>query len=207
MLYEFINEEGIVHSYKLRSRPKPIIKKREFRAGDRAPEFVLNPGDVRWADKPAGTGRWIHTYELTQRPLVIAFFCAAWGTYGDRILPQLRKIHQQATEAGARFLVLTQTPTNELEAMADRLDLDFDLGYDKNNRIARLLGAYDPNYPIWDRVAGINEDVFSPGLFVLNPQGKFAFAQLDKDFEMHWEDIALSELLSSTKPVPHVRYA
>ena len=207
MLYEFIDEEGIVHSYKLRTRPKPIIKKREFRVGDRAPEFVLNPGDVRWTDKPAISGRWIHTHELTQRPLVIAFFCAAWGTYGDCILPQLRKLHQQATKAGARFLVLTQTPTLELEALADRLDLDFDLGYDKNNRIARLLGAYDPNYPAWDRVAGINEDVFSPGLFVITPKGKFAHAQVDKDFEMNGEELALPELLSSTKPVQNVRYA
>jgi peroxiredoxin len=195
MLYEIIDEEGNVHSYKLRTRPNPVIKKREFRTGDKAPEFVLNPGDILWADKPVYSGRWIHSRELVKRPLVIAFYCEAWGANAEGYAARLRQLHQQAMEAGAEFLALTQTPSSELKALAGKHNFDFNLGYDRNNRISQQFGTYDPNYPVWDRVAGINEDVFSPGLFVISPQEKFILTQLDKDFELDWNNFSLDAAL------------
>lgn len=207
MLYEITDEEGIVHSYKLRTPPKPIIRKRGFRKGDKAPEFAVNSADIVWTDKPVSTGRLIHTRELITRSLVIAFYCEAWGAYGSEVIQQLRALHHKTTLAGANFLVLTQTKPHEIPAMADRLDLDFNMGYDKNNRIARHLGVYDPRYPVWDRIAGINEDVFSPGLFVIGSDGKFISAQVDRDFELHWDDSLLNEALASLYEERSLKFA
>lgn len=195
MLYEIIDEEGIVHSYKLHSRPKPIIKKREFRLGDKAPGFTINPGNVLWATEPLGTGRWLSSLELTRRPLIISFFCAGWGAYTAPMLQKLNDLHRSAEAAGATLLVLTQTPTDQLTSLAAAHDIAFTLAYDKNNRLAQLFGAYQTGYPVWDRIAGINEDVITPGIFVINSQEKFLYAHLDKDFEMEWNDQQLNEVL------------
>lgn len=195
MLYEFTDEEGIVHSYKLRTRPKPIIKKREFRQGDKAPDFIVNSTDVLWATAPIVGGRWLHSRELTRQPLIVAFFCTGWGAYKTPILEKLRSLHHIAQQTGAKLLVLTQTPSQELKAVAENLDIDFNISYDKNNRIAQSFGAYDALYPVWDRVGGINEDVVTPGIFVISAQGKFLYAKLDKDFEMEWDETSLKAAL------------
>lgn len=207
MLYEITDEEGIVHSYKLRTTPKPIIKKRGFRSGDKAPEFSMNSADIIWIDKPVSTGQFIHNRELTSRSLVITFYCEAWGVYGSKAIQQLSVLHQKATQAGANFLVLTQTKPHEIPAIAERFDLDFNIGYDKNNRIASHFGVYDPKYPVWDRIAGINEDVFSPGLFVIGSDGKFISAQVDRNFELQWNDSLFNEALASSYKETQLKYA
>jgi peroxiredoxin len=207
MLYEITDEEGTVHSYKLRTPPKPIIKKRGLRSGDKAPEFSIPSADVVWADKPFSTGRSLHTRELISRSLVIAFYCEAWGAYGSAVIQQLRILHRKAAEAGANFLVLTQTKPQEIPAMAERFDLDFNIGYDKDNRIAHHLGVYDPRYPVWDRIAGINEDVFCPGLFVIGSDGKFISAQMDRDFKLYGSDSLVSESLDSPDKERQLKYA
>jgi peroxiredoxin len=203
MLYEITDEEGIVHSYKLRTRPIPIIKKREFRRGDKAPRFVLQPGDVRWAEEPLATGRWLHSQELLRKPLIISFFCEGWGSYGTRMLDQLQALNSYAQPAGAQLLVLTQTPASELDRLADTYNITYNLGFDKGNRIACLLGAYDAAYPAWDRIAGINEDVLTPGIFVIDSQEKFLHAQLDKDFEMAWNEDTLARALPNLAQSVH----
>lgn len=196
MLYEIIDEEGIVHSFKLRTSPKPIIKKREFRQGDKAPAFTIYPGDVLWATDPLGTGRWLHSQELTCRPLVIAFFSTGWGAHTLPMLKKLNALNQITKQAGATLLVLTQTPTEELKALTLRHDITFTIAFDKNNRIAQSFGAYQADYPVWDRVSGINEDVVTPGIFVINSQDKFLYAHLDKDFEMDWNERELFDALN-----------
>lgn len=198
MLYEFIDEEGVVNSYTLLSRPKPIIKKREFRQGDKAPCFAFESANVLWMQdfRPTRQTRLL-SCELLHRPLVIAFYNSGWGEYASKLLPKLEALSLATQKAGGTLLVFTQQPIDQLQEFVDSNNISFSIGYDPGNTIARSFGAYDPNYPVWDRIAGISEDVVTPGLFVVNRNETFAYAKLDKDFEMDWNEAASTEALTN----------
>jgi peroxiredoxin len=128
--------------------------------------------------------------------LVVAFYNEGWGKYAVKILPKLKKLHEDTQKTGGTLLVLTQQPVDQLKALAKQKEISFTIGYDPENTVAKNFGAYDPLYPVWDRVAGISEDVVTPGIFVINRNETFAYAKLDKNFEMEWNEAILAVALS-----------
>lgn len=198
MLYEIIDEEGIINSFTLLARPKPIIKKREFRQGDKAPCFAFESANMLWNQdiRPVNATR-ILSCELLRRPLVVAFYNEGWGAYATELLPLLEKLNVATQRTGGTLLVLTQKPVDQLQELVKQKDISFSIGYDPENTIARNFGLYDPNYPVWDRIAGISEDVVTPGIFVINRNETFAYASKDIDFEMNWDEAGLAVVLSN----------
>ncbi|TDB68238.1 redoxin domain-containing protein [Arundinibacter roseus] len=209
MLYEIIDEEGIVHSISLRPRPATRSKSHVFSVGQKAPRFALYPQNMvcpTGKSKPAG---WIQSSELLKRPLVLAFFCEGWGeTYTAKMIEKFSEMNASVEKTGAEFLVLTQQNPSALAKWTSKLNIQFTMAYDENNRIARLFGAYDAQNPVWDRVPGINGDVTTPAVFIINSQETFSFAALDRDFEFSWDDAAFQEALyADTINQNQLRYA
>ncbi|GAB2801769.1 hypothetical protein GCM10027275_54900 [Rhabdobacter roseus] len=199
MLYEIIDEEGNVHSYELKPR---LGTKGSFpgrAAGEQLPYFELNTEQVVWAGVQPQTTL-ITSHDLVrEQPLVVAFHCECWGAYAPKIMEALITLNEQLISRGARLLVLTQEPVKRLKKLVEHQPLAFDISYDEGYRIATQLGVYLEDRPVWDRVAGISEDVYYPGLFLVDQDGLIQNVQVDQDFEMKWDFPALLDTLAQVQ--------
>ena len=197
MLYEIIDEEGNVRSYQLKPRTGTRGSFPSLAEGDELPYFTLKSQQVLWAGA-APQGDTVSSATLaSEQPLVIAFHCECWGAYAPKIMQELVALNERVISQGGRLLVLTQEPVKRLKKLVEKQPLAFDISYDEGYRIATLLGVYLEDRPVWDRVAGISEDVYYPGIFLVDQEGTLQDVQVDQDFEMKWDFDGLLQKLAS----------
>ncbi|WP_234734205.1 redoxin domain-containing protein [Tellurirhabdus bombi] len=152
---------------------------------DKAPAFSLNRKQGIWQHLPAETTylQSIQVKDLLQNsPLVVSFFSPGWNAYADRYLNHLKNLHVRIQQAGGNLLVLTTDSVDVLADFARKQSLSFSVAQDIDQAIAERFGVYSTSEPVWDRIAGITEDVPFPALFVLTPDQRIAFSYVDKDF-------------------------
>ncbi|WP_217606151.1 redoxin domain-containing protein [Chitinophaga sp. GbtcB8] len=162
--------------------------------GDVTPDFSLPAAQVINA---AGLPEDIHG---RSRPLVVAFISFHWNGYAEKRLQELRDLYADIQVMGGDLLVLSDEDNTFFNILANKQPVPFPVVWDRQHKIASQFGIYSTTDPIWDRISGVNEDVPTPGIFVLNPNGKIVFDSIDLYFE---KNIPVRDLLSAVYTAGH----
>ena len=117
------------------------------------------------------------------KPLVLSFYCNCWGSYAPKHLEVLKALAPQVEALGGQLLILTNESQKEIGRIARKLDAGALIYHDKNYNVARSYGVFSETSPIWDRIAGISEEVFTPSLFVLGRDRRVGYAFVDENFD------------------------
>lgn len=188
MLYEIITEEGTLTTFQVpnpsRSTPSPRLQ--PLRKGDQAPLFRLTKTAGNWNADLASRfreNRDLTLLDLLERPLVLSFYCPCWNTYAPRHLATLREAYAKIRALGGELLVLSNDPPRSLARFAEHHDLAFSLVSDVDNAVARAFGIYSESAPVWQRVAGISDDVFLPAAYVIGCNRRIAYDFVDENLD------------------------
>ena len=159
--------------------------KRTLKAGERAPEFVLNDPD----------GRPVSSIELLAKgPLVVSFYRGVWCPYCNMDLQALQEALPAFSEAGASLVAISpQTPVNSRKSVRTN-GLAFPILSDPGNTVAARFGLSFrlPDYLI-ELYKGLRNDlpVFNgdgswtlpmPARFVIGPDGVIRYAEVNPDY-------------------------
>jgi len=186
MYYEIEDELGNISTIQLkeRERDEPI---EELSTGDLAPLFYLRSEEGVQITSVSGYAVASDSRSLidllSYKPLVLSFYCPCWGSYAPKHLAMLQELAPQIEAFGGQLLVLTNETPKQIERISKKLQLDFTIIHDKDFNVARSYGVYSETSPIWDRIAGISEEVFTPSLFVIGNDRKIAFTFVDENFD------------------------
>ncbi|NIG52840.1 redoxin domain-containing protein [Chitinophaga sp. Cy-1792] len=158
-----------------------------IQSGQRFPEFFLDRSDVIRDAGLLTQGASIHT--LTSQPLVVVYYSIHWNGYADTLIEQLKALQPAIEAAGAKLLVVASEGRQAFENVNGQVP--FDVAFDADKHIARKTGIYKKSDPIWGFVAGVNEDVPVPAVFVVTPslQIRYAFADLYLEKQLQPADI------------------
>ncbi len=183
MLYEIEDEAGNISTIQLRNKeleePQESLKK-----GDLAPLFYLKSDEGFQVTSIAGGEAAGSLLEWLQTgPLVLSFYCTCWGRYAPKHLAMLQELAPKIEVFGGQLLVLSNEPPKAIDRLARKLDVDLNIYHDTNRNVARTYGVYSETSPIWDRIAGISEEVFTPSLFVIGQDRRVSYAFVDENFD------------------------
>ena len=191
MYYEIEDESGNISTLNLKQEVTEesveIIRK-----GDLAPLFYLRNDDgfpVTSINGFSQSGDSRSVIDLIQfKPLVLSFYCNCWGSYAPKHLAMIEKLAPQVEALGGQLLILTNESQKEIERIGRKLETELPIYHDKNYNVARSYGVYSETSPIWDRIAGISEEVFTPSLFVIGQDRRISYAFVDENFD-HTPDV------------------
>jgi peroxiredoxin len=204
MLYELEDEWGnltTVESTAPHVRPERV---RPLRQGQSAPMFDLPaPTEGVWnGTLTAFAQREVPATSLdvtARRPLVLSFYCPCWGAYARPHLEMLRSHYANIRALGGELLVLTNEPPAVIRRLVERQGLPFSMVHDAENALAAQFGVYSATHPLWDRIAGISEDAYTPAVYVLNRRGRIVFDFVDENLEYQPEARALLRAVYESK--------
>ena len=183
MTIEFEDVFGEVHSRVLKDR-LPVVRTQPLLTGNKSPYFSLTNGsDEQHGISPKHIpGQTTSVLDLIRdQPLVISFYCPCWGRYAKPYLEQLVALSKQLKDVGAELLVFSNDPRKSL--LRQFPSLDFRVAHDADFSPARQFGIYSEEDPIWDRISGISDDVFTPALYVIGPDRTIIHHFLDENFD------------------------
>ena len=186
MYYEIEDELGNISTLQLQERESDE-QVEALNAGDFAPLFYLKSRDGVQVTSVSGFSGADDSRSLMDliayNPLVLSFYCPCWGSYAPKHLAVLQELAPQIEAFGGQLLVLTNESPKQIERISKKLNLDFAVVHDKDFNVARSYGVYSETSPIWDRIAGISEEVFTPSLFVIGKDRKVAYTFVDENFD------------------------
>jgi peroxiredoxin len=170
------------------------IKKTQLRtaiqplaSGDVLPSFHIHKKNIlTTGDLLRSLNGSLPVTQIADRPLVIVFYSAHWNQYGQRLLQDLSDLHADVRIMGGQLLLVSSE--------ANIQPLPFASVYDQYQHIATKAGVYSSTDPIWDRVSGIEADVATPAIYVVTPDLKITYSQVDLWFE---RGVQRRELLSA----------
>jgi peroxiredoxin len=183
MTIEFEDVFGEVHSRVLKDR-LPVVRTQPLQTGDKSPFFSLTnePGEQYGISPTHLPGQTTSVLDLIrEQPLVISFYCPCWGRYAKPYFDQLLALSNRLKATGAELLVFSNEPRKSL--LRQYPDLDFRIAYDADFSVARQFGIYSEEDPIWDRISGISDEVFTPALYVVGPDRTIIHHFLDENFD------------------------
>ena len=186
MYYEFEDEMGNVSTLTLREK-EYIEPSPQLQPGDLAPNFHLRKEDgyfkTSLSEDTLSADSISVASMLQHKPIVLSFYCHCWGSYAPKHLELLNDITQKVEAFGGQLLVLTNESQQEIDRIIRKNKTDFPFYHDTNYQVARSYGVYSDVNPIWERIAGISEDVFTPSLFVITKTRRVAYAFTDENFD------------------------
>ncbi len=130
----------------------------------------------------------------SNKPLVISFLSEGWNQYAFEHLQKLRASYQEIVALGGELVVIVQGQTKEVQEFASYFQIPFQLVADPTHTIATQLGLYDEEFPVWESVAGISENVTIPAVYTIGRNGKIVYAAIDKHFD---NPFSITEMLAS----------
>jgi len=165
-----------------------------LRAGSIAPPFRLpdaRGGEVSLHD------------QLARGPVVLAFYRGAWCPYCDLTLRAYQEVLPRIHALGASLVAVSPQVPDESLATADKKSLAFPVLSDAANRVARQYGlvfgvpirldAIHKGFGI--DLAKSNGDTSNelpvPGTFIVDRNGRIAFAFADADYRARLEPAEL----------------
>ncbi len=172
--------------YVISSLPKSYQKIQPLKNRDTIPSVRINLELGVWQHLPSGlqTAGTMFLHQLLQDgPLVISTYSPDWNGYAERHLKLLNSIYPRIHAVGGNLLVLTTEYYKNIVHTIQEYDLGFNMVQDYENRISEALGVYSKYEPVWDRIAGISEDVPFPATFVINADRRIVYDYVDRDFE------------------------
>jgi len=180
MILEFEDELGELYSIVPKERSASTAVQ-PLAVGDKAPFFSLNNA-YRPGASSVFPDQSQSVVDLTDHePLVVSFYCPCWGRYARPYLEGLIALAERLRAEGLHLLVFSNEPVNAL--LRQYPQLNFMVAYDADFTVARRFGVYSEESPIWDRVSGISEEVFTPALYVIGPNRQIGYRFLDEDFD------------------------
>lgn len=183
MYYEIEDEVGNISTIQLRKKVAEESVE-PLKAGDFAPLFYLRPDEgfqitsISGLNESGSLIEWLRT-----GPLVLSFYCTCWGRYAPKHLNMLQEIAPKIEAFGGQLLVLSNESPKYIEILTRQLDVELNIFHDRDRNVARTYGVYSETSPIWDRIAGISEEVFTPSLFVIGPDRRVSYAFVDENFD------------------------
>jgi peroxiredoxin len=172
--------------YFITSLPYTYKKVDPIKNRGKLPSIRINAELGVWQNLPLRleSGSYFYLHQLLKEgPLVISTYSPAWNEYGQQHLQRLNKVYPIIQKLGGQLLVLTTEYFKNIVYSIQENDICFNIVQDLNNQISATLGVYSEFEPVWDRIAGISEDVPFPATFVINSEGNIVYDYLDKDFE------------------------
>ncbi|ACT94050.1 peroxiredoxin family protein [Dyadobacter fermentans] len=186
MYYEIEDELGNVSTLQLKQRlTEEQIEPPQ--AGEPAPLFYLRNEEglpVTSLTIGSSDGDSRSVLDLVRfKPLVLSFYCNCWGSYAPKHLEAMKELAPRVEALGGQLLILTNESQKEIGRIARKLDAEVPIYHDKNYNVARSYGVFSETSPIWDRIAGISDEVFTPSLFVLGRDRRIGYAFVDENFD------------------------
>lgn len=172
--------------YVISSLPKSYQKIQPLKNRDTIPAIRINGELGVWQHLPFGlqAASSMYLHQLAQDgPLVISTYSPDWNEYGERHLQLLKTVYPRIRALGGTLLLLTTEYYKNIVHTIMEHDLEFNVLHDHENRISESLGVYSKYEPVWDRIAGISEDVPFAATFVVNADRRIVYDYVDRDFE------------------------
>lgn len=172
--------------YVISSLPKCYQKIQPLKNRDTIPPIRINGELGVWQHLPSGlqAASSMYLHQLAQDgPLVISTYSPDWNEYGERHLQLLTGVYPRIRALGGTLLLLTTEYYKNIVHSIMEYDLEFNVLQDYENRISESLGVYSKYEPVWDRIAGISEDVPFAATFVVNADRRIVYDYVDRDFE------------------------
>lgn len=201
MTLEFVNELGDIRPLTIKERsPLRLTYVRPLQTGDVVPFFKVAGAMYDWQGTTlTASEQAASVLELVQhRPLVISFYCPCWGTYARPYLDALVTLSTELRAVGADLIVFSNEPAQSLARQIG--PIDFTVVYDADFSVARKFGVYSEDNPIWDRISGISEEVFTPALYVVGPDRRITYHVIDENFEGPFQQ---NDVLDATLALPY----
>ena len=186
MYYEIEDEVGNISTIQLKEKESQEAVQ-DLKPGDFAPLFYLKSEEGFPVTSLTGFSASNDSRSLIEllrdKPLVLSFYCTCWGRYAPKHLAFLQEIAPQIEALGGQLLVLANESSKQIERMLKKLDTDLNVYHDTDRNVARTYGVYSETSPIWDRIAGISEEVFTPSLFVIGKDRRVSYTFVDENFD------------------------
>lgn len=152
----------------------------------------------------------VNTQKLTlqqvqqNKPLVISFLSGGWNEYGLKHFNTLKASYQEIMALGGDLLVVVQASKEETKELVEYFNLPFNVIADSANQIAKQFGIYSQEFAVWDRIAGISEDVPVPATYVISQQGRIVYDAIDEDFSKPFSPSEmLGAVFSAARNIPY----
>ncbi len=160
---------------------------RARKAGDRAPDFILNDPD----------GKQVSSAELLQRgPMIISFYRGVWCPYCNMELQALQAALPELTATGASVVAISpQIAANSRKSVRQN-GLDFPILSDPGNAVAAAFGLRFalPDYLV-DLYASLRNDLPAfngddswtlpmPARYVIAQDGTIVYAEVNPDYTL-----------------------
>lgn len=170
-----VNTENLLSATARNYGYYPLISK------DAAPAFYL-PAETRIVRRPEATrlnrDAQVLVDDYLDKPLVLAFF----NTHGGNITEQVKNLESLRADIkvmGGRLVVITALQPRQLKKALQHFN-NLTVVYDKDNEIAEQFGLYDAANPLWQWVAGIeDENAAMPALYVISPDRQIIYHHID----------------------------
>ena len=206
------NQLNYIHLNWDRNFPLKIYKKPNraslLKVGDRFPSLTLDKNALILQHIPYNFDNQppVHLRKLMNRkPLVISFLSGGWNGYGLKHLQKLVEAYHEILHFGGNLLVVVQATQKEVKEMVQHFDIPFNLLADPHNQLAAQLGLYQPEFPIWERIAGISDDVILPATYVISASEKVVYASVDHNFDKPFKATEmLASVFGASKNIPVV---
>lgn len=172
------------------NRPTQAIP---FAAGDKFPNVSIAHDTIVRANISSTSS--IQLQQLAKgKPLVISFLAEGWNDYALVHLRKLVDAHHEIAALGGSLLVIVQGHIKEVRAFAQDFQIPFQLVADPEHTIATQLGLYDEEFPVWESVVGISDNVSVPAVYTIGRNRKIVYASIDKYFD---KPFSITEMLAS----------
>lgn len=140
-----------------------------------------------------------------RKPLVISFLSSGWNEYGAQHFEKLQQVHQEILAIGGNLLVIVNAKADEVRDFQRHFNIGFNLLADPQQKIAQSLGLFNEQYPVWEYVSGISEDVPLPATIVINTQEKVVYSAVDAHFDKPFQPTEmLAAVFGANKNIPVV---
>jgi peroxiredoxin len=169
--------------------PEPLT------AGSQLPEIVIHTFAGIWSDSLATIARTsqISINDLAG-PVVLSFYNPNTHAYGDQQIETLIGLYHKIRAFGGELLVITAESAENIQLIASHYHIPFSLVQDAGNRIASQFGLFSAAHPVWERIAGLDENVAIPATYVIVPGGQITYAFADSEFN---QQLPVRPLLSA----------
>ncbi len=171
-----VNTENLLSSRSRNYGYYPLIK------GNKVPAFYLKTENGFAKHLASGslaneTRISIEDFLDNQQPLVIVFIGSA-----NKAVPEIKALKSLQADVkvmGGRLLVLSSIEPKYLRKLLKNQD-DLTVFYDRDNAIAELFGLYDVENPLWQWIAGVEEDDLPlPAFYVVTPDRQIVYHHVD----------------------------
>ncbi|MEA5259043.1 redoxin domain-containing protein [Arcicella aquatica] len=138
------------------------------------------------------------------KPLVVSFLSGGWNEYGLKHFNTLKASYQEILALGGDLLVVVQASKEETKELVEYFNLPFNVIADSANQIAKQFGIYSQEFAVWNRIAGISEDVPVPATYVISQQGRIVYDAIDEDFSKPFSPSEmLGAVFSAARNIPY----